>query len=237
LKAGPCRLRPETPPLGVGGLERLSAVDWPGMLVAVVFCQGCGWRCRYCHNPHLVPFAPTEGIAWGDVLGWLARRRGLLDGVVFSGGEATLQPGLGDAMRQVRALGFGVGLHTAGPSPANLARVISLVDWVGFDFKAPFDAYAAVAGRDQGARARESYGVIREAGTACEVRTTWHPALLAAADLSRMADTLVSLGCSEWVIQRFRPEGCADRELRETPPPTRPEVPGRRPGLRIVYRD
>ncbi|PKO61543.1 MAG: anaerobic ribonucleoside-triphosphate reductase activating protein, partial [Betaproteobacteria bacterium HGW-Betaproteobacteria-17] len=130
--------------LHVGGLTPLSTTDWPGMLAAVVFCQGCPWRCGYCHNPDLIPARGDHEIPWEDVLAFLRRRRGLLDGVVFSGGEPTAQAGLLDAMREVRELGFKIGLHTGGMYPQRLAAVLPLVDWVGLDVKAPFADYPRV---------------------------------------------------------------------------------------------
>lgn len=203
-----------TAALRVGGFERFSAVDWPGQFVAVVFCQGCAWRCGYCHNPHLIPFSESVApIAWDDIVAWLDRRHGLLDGVVFSGGEPTLQPGLRAAIATVRELGFRIGLHTGGPAPENLAAVLPLLDWVGFDFKAPFDCYAQVTGHNHGSLARESFRRLRAAGVACEVRTTWHPRLLGEEDLAAMARTLSAEGVAEWVVQRFRATGCADESL------------------------
>jgi pyruvate formate lyase activating enzyme len=206
-------------PLVIGGLERFSVVDWPGQITATVFCQGCGWRCRYCHNPGLIPFrgvgadTSEREWTWPAVLAWLRDRRGLLDGVVFSGGEPTLQPGLGDAVRATRELGFRIGLHTGGPVPETLGAVLPLIDWVGFDYKAPFEEYIRVTGRVGGDAARQSLRLIRTAGVALEVRTTWHPELLSADDLGAMADALVAEGVGEWVLQRFRPEGCEDPEL------------------------
>ncbi|MBC8008489.1 MAG: anaerobic ribonucleoside-triphosphate reductase activating protein [Burkholderiales bacterium] len=209
----------------VGGLARFSTVDWPGMMTATVFCQGCGWRCRYCHNPHLIPFRhqsldtvlsdgnEEDGWTWTSVAAWLRDRRGLLNGVVFSGGEPTLQPRLAEAMAQARELGFRVGLHTGGPVPEALSEVLPLADWVGFDFKAPFACYARVTGRDAGAKAAESLRLLRASGVDFEVRTTWHPILLRETDLAAMADTLAEAGVSEWVVQRFRRDGCADVEL------------------------
>jgi len=222
--------------LAVGGLVKMSASDWPGQLAAVVFCQGCSWRCRYCHNPHLVPFDRPPAARWERVLEWLGRRRGLLDGVVFSGGEPNCQAGLAEAMRQVRDLGLKVGLHTGGPSPLALAAVLPLVDWIGFDFKAPFGSYAKVIGRDHGHLAQESFRLIREAGVPCEVRTTWHPLLLSAGDLEEMAATLDAAGRRDWVIQRFRAEGCADAELCAAAPGQLPAVAAGRPGLRLSVR-
>ncbi len=217
--------------LVVGGFERLSTVDWPGQLAAVVFCQGCAWRCAYCHNPHLLAFASAASPAassapaarapatpsWDDILAWLPRRRGLLDAVVFSGGEATFQPGLPEALRAVRALGFKTGLHTGGPLPGRFAQCLPCLDWVGFDFKAPFDAYETVTLQRHGDQARQSLRMLRESRVACEIRTTWHPSLLSEAALHAMADTLVAEGFDEWVIQRFRPDGCLDSTLAATP--------------------
>lgn len=228
--------------LQVGGLTRFSTVDWPGRMTATVFCQGCAWRCRYCHNPHFQEFRATrEGAGdlaawtWPAILAWLRDRRHLLDGVVFSGGEPTLQPRLVDAVGRVRELGFRAGLHTGGPVPSALAEVLPLLDWVGFDFKAPFDAYERMTGRASGARVAESLALVRESGVACEVRTTWHPALLSDADLGAMADTLVTAGVREWVVQRFRSEGCADAELCRADGRLSIEAL-RRDGLSVVVR-
>ena len=158
--------------LTLGGLTRLSASDYPGKLAAVVFCQGCAWRCGYCHNAHLQPRRGREEIAWSDVLAFLQRRRGLLDAVVFSGGEPTLQAGLAPAMREVKALGFLVGLHTAGIVPRRLAEVLPLVDWVGMDVKAPFDRHERVTGvRGSARRARASRALVLASGVACEFHT------------------------------------------------------------------
>lgn len=222
--------------LAVGGLVRLSSTDWPGQLAAVVFCQGCPWRCRYCHNPHLMPFGAGTGPAWPEVLRWLGTRRGLLDAVVFTGGEATSQPGLPEALDHVRALGFRAGLHTSGASPRALSRALSRLDWVGFDLKAPFDAYRRVTGGDHGSAVAQSYRLLRDSGVAHEVRTTWHPALLSPDDLSRMAAFLASVGERDWVIQAFRPVGCADAALCAEAPGALPDLSGAHPGLRITVR-
>lgn len=158
--------------LRVGGLTRCSASDYPGKLAAVVFCQGCAWRCGYCHNPELQPVRSRSEMQWRDVISFLGRRRGLLDAVVFSGGEPTLQPGLAAAMREVKAMGFLIGLHTAGVVPRRLATVLPLVDWVAMDVKARFDEHERVTRvRGSGARARRSVELIRASGVACALHT------------------------------------------------------------------
>jgi len=158
--------------LRVGGLTRLSATDFPGRLAAVVFCQGCAWRCGYCHNPHLLPARGKEELPWARVVSFLERRRGLLDAVVFSGGEPTLQPSLRQAMGEVKGMGYLIGLHTAGIVPRRLAEVLPLLDWVGMDVKAPCEEHERVSGkRGSGRRARLSADLIRASGVACEFHT------------------------------------------------------------------
>lgn len=157
--------------LRVGGLTRLSATDYPDKLAAVVFCQGCAWRCTYCHNPHLLPFE-AGALAWEEITRFLEKRRGLLDAVVFSGGEPTLQPGLGQAMRQVKSLGYLVGLHTAGIAPRRLEQVLPLVDWVAMDLKAQFAEHESITRRPgSGQRARRSLELILASGVAFQLHT------------------------------------------------------------------
>jgi len=219
--------------LRVGGLTPISAADWPGMLAAVVFCQGCPWRCRYCHNPGLIPARGDGDIPWADVLAFLRRRRGLLDGVVFSGGEPTAQAELADAMRAVRELGFKIGLHTGGAYPRRLAEVLPLVDWIGFDAKAPFADYARITGvAGSGEAAETSLDAVLASDVAREIRTTVHPALLADADVGALARALSARGVKAHVVQPFRSQGCADAELNGNATRPRPwaaleaEAPG-----------
>jgi pyruvate formate lyase activating enzyme len=206
----------ETPhsTLQVGGFVPFTTVDYPGHLAAVVFCQGCVWRCRYCHNPHLQPFDGGRQI-WENVLSILAERKNFLEAVVFSGGEPTAQACLPGAMRAVKDLGFKIGLHTAGIFPDLLADILPLVDWVGLDVKAPFDErYDRITQKKQSFEApAESLRLLLASGVNYELRTTVHPDLLAPADLADISSTLESLGTSPTNIQPFRPEGCADSLL------------------------
>lgn len=200
----------------VGGLVRLSTSDYPDHLAAVVFCQGCPWRCPYCHNPHLLPRHSDALIEWRDVLAFLERRRGLLDAVVFSGGEPTLQPALPDALHSVRAMGYKVGLHTAGIHPRRLVEVLPLIDWIGMDIKTEFPRYRSVTGvPGSGERARHSMELILASGVAHEFRTTVHPGLLSAGTLERLADELARLGVRRYVLQEFRRQGCGSVALPE----------------------
>jgi pyruvate formate lyase activating enzyme len=208
-------------PLRVGGLTPLSTTDYPGQLAAVVFCQGCPWRCSYCHNPHLLPARSASQIPWDDVLAFLRRREGLLDAVVFSGGEPLAQRALVDAMRTVKQYGFKIGLHTGGAYPGRLAEVLPLVDWVGFDVKAPFDAYPLITGTlDSGIDARASTRLVIESGVAHEFRTTVHPRQLSALAVRRLADDLAWRGVRHYALQEFRAQGCANAALVNDRPPS-----------------
>ncbi len=202
------------PDLVVGGVVPLSTADWPDELAAVVFCQGCPWRCPYCHNPHLQPAEAAAPVPWGEVARFLESRRGVLDGVVFSGGEPTLQAGLPAALREVRSMGFRVGLHTAGCFPGRLAEILPLTDWVGFDIKAPSAAYERLTGvSGSGDRARESLRMVAASGVAWELRTTVHPELLPESDLLVLARELAGCGVERWVLQEFRPAASAPSHL------------------------
>jgi len=195
--------------LQLGGITPLSTTDWPGKLAAVIFLQGCPWRCGYCHNAGLQPrCASATAPRWSEVLAMLKRRVGLLDGVVFSGGEPTLQRGLGEAIEAVRLLGLQTGLHTAGIYPARLTSLLPTLDWVGFDLKtdlADTAAYDALAGASHSAAAvRRSLDALLASGVDFEIRTTYHPALIGDAALLGMAQTLQSLGVRQWVLQRWQ---------------------------------
>ncbi|MGY5765655.1 anaerobic ribonucleoside-triphosphate reductase activating protein [Brachybacterium sp. DNPG3] len=203
--------------LAIAGLVPLSTVDWPGKLAATVFCQGCPWRCTYCHNtaildpavPGAVPFAALEAL--------LARRHGLLDGVVLSGGEATSQHALVPAARRIRDLGFGVGLHTGGAYPTRLRALLGrdrdgrrvedpLVDWIGFDVKAAPGGYDALVGRGGAfAKAEESLRMLLDVGIDHELRMTVTPAL--AGQVEAVVDLVAGLGGQGLVLQRARPDG------------------------------
>lgn len=202
------------PSLQVGGFVPFTTVDYPGHLAAVVFCQGCVWRCRYCHNPHLQPFGGSRWI-WEEILELLAERKNFLEAVVFSGGEPTAQSCLPSAMRAVKDLGFKVGLHTAGIFPDFLAEILPLVNWVGLDVKAPFDErYDRITRRKPSFHApAESLRLLLASGVHYELRTTIHPALVTPTDLAEISSTLESLGASPTKIQPFRPEGCLDSRL------------------------
>ena len=191
--------------LAVGGLTPHTTIDYPGRLSAVVYCRGCPWRCGYCHNASLQSPEAHSADTWTPVRDFLNRRRGLLDAVVFSGGEPTSQKALFDAIADVGALGFEIGLHTAGPYPNRLHRLLPLLDWVGMDIKAPFNRYEAITRvPGSGDRAFASARAILDSGIAYEFRTTLDLTLLSRDDIVRLTESLADLGVRNFALQRAR---------------------------------
>ncbi len=192
-------------PVPVAGLLPLSTIDWPEKLCAVVFLRGCPWRCPYCHN---VELQSVDGSTrpWFDVLAFLGSRIGLLDGVVFSGGEPLMHTGLAEAMAEVRGLGFSVGLHTAGAYPARMQALLEqgLPDWVGFDLKAPRADYTLLTGaRGSGTQAWRSLRILVSSGVDYELRTTVYPPLLDNSAVTRLAHEMAMAGAGNLVLQRY----------------------------------
>lgn len=221
--------------LQIAGLVPLSTVDWPGQLAATLFLQGCPWRCHYCHNRAILDPRTPGTVAWSEVRDLLERRRGLLDAVVFSGGEATMQHALVPALEEVRALGFRTGLHTGGAFPARIDTIVQaaqgpLVDWVGFDLKAPPEVFAETVGlpATRGAArvwesSRRSFVALARAGVEIELRTTLTPVLApyapriveVALDLWREAGA--ERGARTLIFQQARSDGTSDAFARTLP--------------------
>lgn len=184
--------------LKIGGVTRCTTIDYPGELAAVLFCQGCPWRCSYCHNQHLQETDRTEDIGWDSMLAFLEKRRGLLDAVVLSGGEPTMQPDIIEAVRTVKQMGFKAGLHTAGAYPAVLQALLPLLDWVGMDIKAPFEDYELITAiPGSGDAARLSAAMVRHSSIPHQFRTTVHPLLNEERRMDRLREqVVVEWGCS-----------------------------------------
>ena len=192
--------------INIGGLTRCTGIDYPGDLSAVVFCQGCPWR--------IIP--------WTELISFLARRKGLLDGVVFSGGEPTMQPGILEAVCTVKAMGFKVGIHTAGPYPEVLESLLPYLDWIGMDLKAPFEDYELITGiPDSGRAARISADMVINSGIAHQFRTTVHPLLNEEGRLERLrhmvetewGNSLVEQRCNaiDTLVSKFTTGECNGR--------------------------
>ena len=196
----------------IAGLQKLTLLDFPGKTAATVFTPGCNFRCPFCHNADLVTGPATragshEGdLSAADVLAFLEKRRGLLDGVCLTGGEPLIQPDLADFCARVRDLGFAVKLDTNGGFPDRLRALAeaNLVDYVAMDVKNAPERYAKTVGASMLdlAPIEESMEVLRAGSVPFEFRTTVTRELHASDDLRALARWIGD--ASAWFLQNYR---------------------------------
>lgn len=196
-----------------GGFHPLTLLDFPGQVACIVFSQGCNLRCGYCHNRQLVhsALAEGEGVEEAAVIGFLKSRQGLLDGVVISGGEPTLQVDLLDFLRHVRELGFLAKLDTNGTNVAMLQAALEegLLDYVAMDVKHAPSRYEEVTGVAVDARRiTASRDLLRASGVRYELRTTVVPHVHDEAAIEEIAR--FCQGTPRFVLQSFRAESVLD---------------------------
>ena len=191
-----------SPDFKIAAIQKFSTLDYPGKLSAVVFSQGCPIRCVYCHNPDFQDYTKPGIIAFTKLLNFIKERKGLLDAIVFSGGEPLMQRDLYDAISIVKQEGFLVGLHTAGTIPNKLNQVLPLLDWVGFDIKTSFDKYEEITRiPNSGKLALEGFDLLQKSGIPYEVRTTVDSRNIKSEDLIDIAKFLKLKNVKKWVLQ------------------------------------
>jgi|YelNatPaOPRAMG01_1025707.scaffolds.fasta_scaffold14896_3 pyruvate formate lyase activating enzyme len=202
----------------IGGLQRFSLIDYPGKISAVIFTQGCNFRCPYCHNPELVGFDREDLIEEDYVLSFLEERRGKIDGVVLTGGEPTLQSDLGDFLKEIKNLGFLIKLDTNGSCPEVIEELLEakLLDYIAMDIKASLENYSEITNAkvDIG-KIKRSIDVIMHSGVTYEFRTTVVKSQLKMDDILKIGESIRSADL--YVLQSFRPTKTLDPNfLKET---------------------
>ncbi|MCG6656867.1 anaerobic ribonucleoside-triphosphate reductase activating protein [Halomonas campisalis] len=230
---------PGRPRLPVAGFTPMTTLDYPDHLACVVFLQGCPLRCGYCHNPQMLAARRGEPAEWQGVADFLESRRGLLEAVVFSGGEPTLHAELPAAVKRAKALGFKVGLHTAGIYPQRLQALLPWLDWVGLDVKGPADDIDRIVGRRGMAAPQErSLTLLMKHGIAVECRTTVHWRDFDLERLRRLALDLAEHGATHYAIQLARTGQCLDADYTAPVPgaPTTGQVEALINELRPAFR-
>ncbi|MBO5305965.1 MAG: anaerobic ribonucleoside-triphosphate reductase activating protein [Clostridia bacterium] len=160
----------------IAGLRKLTLLDFPGRVACVVFTNGCNFRCPFCHNASLVlPRGEHEDISEEEFFAFLRKRKGILDGVVITGGEPTLANGLYEFIAAVKQEGYPVKLDTNGSFPDKLKPLLAdgLLDYVAMDIKTLPEKYERVAGVSVDLdKLSESIDMIRKSGIPHEFRTT-----------------------------------------------------------------
>ena len=135
----------------ISGFLKHSLSDYPGCVAAVVFTQGCNFNCPFCHNRWLIPKdSSKEYLSPREIITLLKERKKLIDGVVISGGEPTLQRGLKDFIRELKSMGYRIKLDTNGSNPEKIRHLVgeNLLDYIAMDIKAPFGKYPLLSGVD-----------------------------------------------------------------------------------------
>ncbi len=208
----------------IKGFNRMSLVDWDGMVATTLYLSGCNFRCPYCHNSGLVLFPDQyETISLDEILPYLNEHNDFLDGVVITGGEPCMHKNAPELISAIREADMRVKLDTNGSFPSMLEKLMrdGLVDYVAMDVKAPldFDSYSRSAGitdRRTFERVRESVDLLMEGAVDYEFRTTVVPALHRASDLERIAEQL--RGARRFVIQNYVPRDTIDPKFLDESP-------------------
>ena len=197
----------------IGGLQKVSLIDYPGHIAATVFTAGCNFSCPFCHNPGLVRVGFDKYqmfLTDEEVMEFLRSRQGMLDGVCVTGGEPVLQADLSEFLAKVKELGFLVKLDTNGSRPDILQNLIKqgLLDYIAMDIKGPLEKYSKIAGMDIGLEnIHKSTQIVRNFPE-YEFRTTVAPNLHEKGDFLSIARWLD--GSKRYFLQQFRPDKTLD---------------------------
>ncbi len=191
----------------IHGLNKTTLLDYPGRVAATIFTGNCNFRCPFCHNSELVldPESQPE-ISTDEIMSFLKKRQGILDGVCITGGEPTLQSDLLDFIKEVKALGYPVKLDTNGYRPEVLREALEegLLDFVAMDIKSGSSGYALASGCSNIdlAKIRESAKLIKDSGIDYEFRTTVVKGIHSREDLIEIGEWLGDV--KAYFIQNYR---------------------------------
>ncbi len=216
----------------IGGLQKLTLIDYPGRLAATVFIIGCDFRCPFCYSPELVlpeKIKNQPRIPEKDFFDFLKKRKGLLEGVVICGGEPTIHQKLPDFCQKIKKLGYLIKLDTNGSNPEMLKKLINpppslrsksgegLIDYVAMDIKAPKAKYSEAAGvKVNIKKIEESINILKNDKIDCEFRTTVVPTIHKKEDIIKIAQWLSP--AKRYYLQNFRPEKTINPKFEKIKP-------------------
>lgn len=193
----------------ISGLQKLTLLDFPGHTACTVFTSSCNFRCPFCHNASLVENRVDTEISEDEFFSFLAKRRGILDGVAITGGEPTLQPDLADFIKKITDRGFRVKLDSNGYRPETLRDLLSSgnVSYVAMDIKSSKEHYAAAAGIKNLdiSKIERSVDIIKNSGVEYEFRTTAVKGIHTPSDFLAIGSWLGDV--PRYFIQKFTDSG------------------------------
>ena len=193
--------------LPITSITRFTFQDYPEHTACILWFSGCNMACAYCHNPELVRGELVK-LPPEQIIAFLESRRGLLEGVVLSGGECTLCPALPEFAGYLKSLGYKIKIDTNGTNPELLEQLIEnrLIDFVALDYKAPSDLFCSITHYDGYDRFKQSLQLLCASGIGLEVRTTIHADLLDEDDINAILTHLEAVGFKgRYYLQNFRP--------------------------------
>ncbi len=193
----------------IEALQKLTLLDYPGKMAATVFTYGCNLRCPFCHNALLVTEESDGGISADEVLSFLAKRKGMLEGVCVTGGEPLLQPDIEDFLKALKDMGYSVKLDTNGTFPKKLKDLVrkGLVDYVAMDIKNCREKYALTSGKPMVdlSAIDESIKFLLSGEVEAEFRTTVVKNFHTEEDLLKITDWIS--GADRYFLQQFVDSG------------------------------
>ena len=202
--------------MNLAGLIKTSLLDYPGKISSVVFTQGCNFRCGYCHNCQLIPMKSPDSepdILEEDFFEFLNQRKELLDGVVITGGEPTLQIDLEEFIWKIKSLGLLVKLDTNGTASRRVEHLLDqdLVDYIAMDVKMSWERYHELAPKSAYRQIQKTMDMVMKSGVEYEFRTTVVPGIHDPRELEEIAKSMQ--GAHHFYIQNFRPVNTYDSSL------------------------
>ncbi len=198
----------------IGGLLKSSLIEYPGLISAVIFTQGCNFRCPYCHNPQLVdPAKFTLPVSQEEILAFLEMRRGMLDAVVITGGEPTIHDDLPFLLTKIKNYGYPIKLDTNGTNPEMIELLLKmkLVNYLAMDIKAPLDKYFDITRVPcEPEKIKESIRLINNSAIDFEFRTTVIDTLHSEDDIFKIRELIPQT--KKFYLQKFEPKKTLDAE-------------------------
>ena len=196
--------------LRIDGLKKMTLLDFPGKVACTVFTGGCNFRCPFCHNALLVTKLPEKpDYSEDEILSFLEKRTGLLDGVAITGGEPLLNPDIADFIRKIRSMGYAVKLDTNGSFPERLKAIVGegLVDYVAMDIKNRKEKYAETIGLKNLdlSKIEESVEFLKSGAVDYEFRTTVVEQFHTVEDIRAAAEWIS--GAKRYFLQNFVDSG------------------------------
>ncbi|HKL16886.1 MAG TPA: anaerobic ribonucleoside-triphosphate reductase activating protein [Patescibacteria group bacterium] len=205
--------------ISIGGLQKNSLLDYPGLVSCIIFTNGCNFKCGFCHNKSLLLAEERREIKQEKIFNFLRKRQGLIEAVVVTGGEPTIYKSLPDFLKKIKDLGYLIKLDTNGTNPDMIKELIKkdLLDFIAMDIKASFENYSKAAGVDNCnvEDIKKSVEIIKNFKN-YEFRTTVVPGIIDKQEIKKIGD--IVKGAKKHALQQFRPKNTLKKEFSKLKP-------------------